>query len=207
MRSEPARSSRSTRSLLKAAQTGSADAVGQLLETCRTYLALIAEEELDRDLRRKIAPSDLVQETFVVAQHQFARFDGESRDALLAWLRGILLKKLQEARRRFRTSKRQIQREVPLEGMKSAARQVREHSSRAHSPSRHAAAKEEAERISRALSSLSPEHQQVIQLRNWKLLGFDEIGRRMDRSAGAARALWFRALEQLSKVLESRDEK
>ncbi len=207
MSSKPARSSRSTGDLLKAAQSGSANAVGQLLETCRTYLALIAEEELDRELRRKVAPSDLVQETFVIAQQQFARFNGESRAELLAWLRGILFKKLQEARRRFRAGKREIQREVPLEGMKTEARQLRKQSSQAHSPGRRLAAKDEAERISRALSSLSSDHQQVIQLRNWKLLEFDEIGRRMNRTTGAARALWVRALEQLSQVLESRDGK
>ncbi|HVU89040.1 MAG TPA: sigma-70 family RNA polymerase sigma factor [Pirellulales bacterium] len=207
MRSEPVRSSRSFRSLFKAAAGGSSEAVGQLLETCRTYLALIAAEELERDLRVKIAPSDLVQETFVVAQREFARFDGNERDALMAWLRGILLNKLQEARRRFRARKRQIQREVPLNGMKSTARQMRERASRAQSPSRHAAAREEADRISRALSGLSPDYQLVIQLRNWKLLSFVEIGRQMGRTTGAARALWVRALEQLSKALESRDGK
>jgi DNA-directed RNA polymerase specialized sigma24 family protein len=56
------------------------------------------------------------------------------------------------------------------------------------------------------MDGLSPDHKEVIRLRNWELLGFDDIGRRMDRSAGAARALWMRALEQLAWSLEQRDE-
>jgi DNA-directed RNA polymerase specialized sigma24 family protein len=35
-------------------------------------------------------------------------------------------------------------------------------------------------------------------------LKFDEIAARMGRSAGAARMLWARALEKLSRVLEGR---
>ncbi|MBI2826994.1 MAG: sigma-70 family RNA polymerase sigma factor [Planctomycetia bacterium] len=194
----------SSRALLQSAKAGSADAVGHLLETCRTYLVLIAKEELDRALRAKLGGSDLVQETFVIAQHDFARFHGQSPEDLRAWLRGILLNKLQEVRRKYKRGKRQVAREVPLDGMKSAARQVREHSTKANSPSRQAAATEEAERISLALSSLSVDYQRVIQLRNWKRLSFDEIGRQMSRSAGAARALWVRALEQLAKALEPR---
>jgi RNA polymerase sigma-70 factor, ECF subfamily len=205
MGSKPGKSSRSFRAILEGAKAGSADAVGQVLETCRTYLVLIAKEELDRDLRAKIGASDLVQETFVIAQRDFERFHGESPEDLLAWLRGILLNKLLEARRKYKSGKREITREVPLDGMKSAVRQVRERSAKANSPSRQAAATEEAERISLALSSLSVEYQQVIQLRNWKLLPFEEIGRQMSRSAGATRALWVRALEQLAKALEPRD--
>jgi RNA polymerase sigma-70 factor (ECF subfamily) len=207
MTSKPNQRHRSAQALLLIARAGSSDAVGEILESCRTYLMLIANEELDRDLRAKVAASDLVQETFVAAQGKIDQFSGETTDDLNAWLRGILNNKLQDARRRYRAGKRLITREEPIEDMNSQARALRERSSRHRSPSRHAAASEEAERIARALSSLSPEHQQVLQLRNWKLLDFDEIGRQMNRTKGAARALWVRALEQLSKALESRDAK
>ncbi len=210
MRPKPSQNGRSIKglraaALLKAALSGSTEAVGNVLETCRSYSVLIAQEELDRDLRAKIGASDLVQETFVAAQRNFARFEGRTPEDLLAWLRGILLNNLQDARRQYKADKRHVAREVPLEGMKSAGRQVRERAAKLASPNRQAAASEEAERMSLALSSLSPDHQQVIQLRNWKMLGFEEIGRQMDRSAGAAQALWVRALEQLAKALGPRD--
>ncbi|HEY2839489.1 MAG TPA: sigma-70 family RNA polymerase sigma factor [Pirellulales bacterium] len=198
--------SRSAEVFLKAARGGSAEAIGQVLETCRAYLALIAREELDRNLRAKVGGSDLVQETFVIAQREFARFHGESPEELLAWLRGILLNRMQETRRRYKAGKRRVTREASLDGAKSTARRAREQPAPSASPSRQVAASEEAERMSLALSSLSVDYQQVIQLRNWKFLSFEEIGRQMSRSAGAARALWVRALEQLAKSLEPSDE-
>lgn len=206
MRSNPSPGKRSAAELLRSAQAGSAEAIGQVLETCRTYLVLVAREEINRELQAKIGASDLVQETFVIAQRDFPRFRGDRPEDLLAWLRGILLNKVQEARRSFQTGKRHVAREVSLDGAKSSVRNAHERSAKTASPSRQAAASEEAEHISRALSSLSPEHQQVIQLRNWKLLSFEEIGQQMSRSSGAARALWVRALEQLAEALESKDE-
>ena len=60
--------------LIAAARGGSASALGQLLEGCRKYLLLVANESLDSDLRPKGGASDLVQETFVQAQRIFERF-------------------------------------------------------------------------------------------------------------------------------------
>ena len=69
---------------LPAAQAGSREALGQVLEACRAYLLLIAREELDPALQAKGGASDLVQQTFLEAQRDFARFQGDSR-SLLAW--------------------------------------------------------------------------------------------------------------------------
>ena len=53
---------------LAAARTGSSEALGQALQACRGYLLLLAERELDPDLRAKGGASDVVQETFLEAQ-------------------------------------------------------------------------------------------------------------------------------------------
>ena len=47
------------------------------------------------------------------------------------------------------------------------------------------------------LDSLPADYRQVIALRYWEDLEFHEIGKRMGRSAGAARKLWLRAVERL----------
>ena len=200
MSAEPCEQS-SSDSLLAAALAGSPDAVGQVLQTFRNYLLLIAQEELHRDLQARVGPSDLVQETFVAAQQEFAEFRGTSIKELQAWLRGILLNKVRTAHRFHGAERRDVQREIPLDAGASSARLAHEKPVKANTASRQMAASEEAERISLALSSLSGDYRLVIQLRNWELLPFDEIGRRMQRSAGAARALWVRALEQLADAL------
>ena len=202
MLAEPSDES-SSDAMLAAALDGSSDAVGWMLQTFRSYLMMIAHEELHRDLQARIGASDLVQETFVAAQQQFAEFRGTTTKELQAWLRGILLNKVRTAHRFHSAERRDVEREIPLDAGASSARLAHERpvKAKANTPSRQIAASEEAERISLALSSLSTEYQQVIRLRNWELLSFDEIGRRMQRSAGAARALWVRALERLADSL------
>src|SRR5215470_14425159 len=98
---------------LPAARTGSAEALGRLLEGCRGYLLLVAQRELAPDLQAKGGASDLVQETLLDALRDFPRFQGTSEAEVLAWLRRLLLNNLVSFTRRYRDAgKRQIGREV-----------------------------------------------------------------------------------------------
>src|SRR5438105_1940581 len=102
--------------LLDAARSGSREALGQLLESCRGYLLMVAKGELDRDLQAKEGASDLVQETFLEAQRDFVQFQGASEAELLAWLRRLLLNNVANFTRRYRTTgKRSVEREVVLD--------------------------------------------------------------------------------------------
>ena len=53
---------------LAAARAGSREALGRVLESCRGYLLLIAQQELDPALQARGGASDLVQQTFLEAQ-------------------------------------------------------------------------------------------------------------------------------------------
>src|SRR5262245_4961414 len=107
---------------LAAARSGSREALGQALEACRGYLHLLAERELDPDLRAKGSASDLVQETFLEAQKDFRQFHGNSEEELRAWLRQLLLNNLANFTRRYRTTaKRAVGREMRIEAGGSSA--------------------------------------------------------------------------------------
>src|SRR5215472_3181235 len=94
---------------LARARAGDREALGRALEVCRRYLLLIAERQLDDDLRAKGGASDLVQETFLEAQRDFARFEGTSPEELRAWLRQVLLHNVGAFTRRYRgTTKRAV---------------------------------------------------------------------------------------------------
>lgn len=191
--------------LIERAQEGDPDAMGIALESCRAYLTQVAAEELERAIRRKVNPSDLVQESFIVAQRNFAKFNGRSIDDLRAWLRGILNNKLHEARRRFLKSKRRlVSREIVLP-QSSSIFDLADKVDPTHSVGKQLSLLEDLEAITQAMSQLSPDYQKVVQWRNWELLSFEEIGSRLGRSPGAARALWLRALNQLSLVLDDTD--
>ena len=185
------------------ARNGSSASLGEVLEACRTYLLSVAAREVSPDLRAKISPSDLVQETCVEAHRHFARFCGTTQQELLAWLRSILHHRLKKAHRRFRlAAKRQLDREIPLDGLSSVIVPADRLSREINFPGRQLLADEDADNLARALAQLPAEYQQVIQLRNWELRSFGDIGLAMNRSAEAARSLWSRAVQHLAMYLD-----
>ena len=113
---EPRANGRDDNQQIAAARQGSVDALGELLESYRNYLLLIANAEVDGELRPKFGASDLVQETFVRAQQGFAAFAGTTEGELQAWLRQILLNHCRNLRQTYRdTQKRDVGRELVAE--------------------------------------------------------------------------------------------
>jgi RNA polymerase sigma-70 factor (ECF subfamily) len=188
---------------LAEARAGSGEALGQALEVCRRYLLLIAEHQLDPDLRAKGGASDLVQETFLEAMRDFAQFGGTSETELRAWLRRMLLNNLGHFMRRYRaTHKRAVGREVGLEGDGSADGVGAGLGASIPSPSAHAMAHEQAAALQQALARLPEDYRQIIALRYQEKRSFEEIGRLMNRSPDAARKLWARAMERFRQEWE-----
>src|SRR6187455_2420617 len=84
-------SQRAAQELLLAVRGGDEQQLGRLLQLYRNYLTILATTQLDARLRRRISPSDLVQEAMLGAYRDFAQFRGVSERALLGWLRQILI--------------------------------------------------------------------------------------------------------------------
>jgi RNA polymerase sigma-70 factor (ECF subfamily) len=188
---------------LAAARAGSTEALGWALEACRRYLLLVAQKQLDPDLQAKGSGSDLVQETFLEAQRDFAQFQGTTEAELLAWLRQVLLNNLGHFTRRFRaTGKREVGREVGLGGDGSAAGPEAALAGSDLSPSGLAMEREQAQALQQALSRLPEDYGRVLTLRFQEGRSFEEIGRLLGRSPDAARKLWARALERLRQEWE-----
>jgi RNA polymerase sigma-70 factor, ECF subfamily len=191
--------------LVAAARGGSREALGRVLDACRRYLLGVAEGELSPDLRSKGGASDLVQETFLEAQRDFARFEGSSPEELRAWLRQVLLHNVGAFARRYRaTGKREIAREVGFgaDGSFLGIQQVPAGSTL--SPSGVAIEQEQALALRRAVDRLPDEYRRVVVLRFEDGLSFEEIGQITDRTAEAARKVWSRAMERLRQEWEAR---
>jgi RNA polymerase sigma-70 factor, ECF subfamily len=188
---------------LEAARAGSSEALGQALETCRNYLLLVADRQLAPELHAKGGASDLVQETFLEAQRDFARFQGTSEEELLAWLRQMLLNNVANFTRRYRdTGKREVGREVAFQTGNSAQVAGLNLLASAPTPSSKAIEREQAEALQRALARLPDDYRQVIVYRYLEERSFEEIGGLLQRSADAARKLWSRAMERLRQEWE-----
>jgi RNA polymerase sigma-70 factor (ECF subfamily) len=188
---------------LAAARAGSSEAMGQALDACRKYLLLVAQRQLGSDLQAKGGASDLVQETFLEAQRDFARFHGDSEEELLAWLRRLLLNNAGTFSRRYRaTDKRAVRREIALEADGSSGSPGPSPAATGPSPSGQAIEREQTEALHRALQRLPADYSEVITLRYLDERSFEEIGQRMGRSADAVRKLWVRAMARLRQEWE-----
>jgi RNA polymerase sigma-70 factor (ECF subfamily) len=190
---------------IDAAKQGSREAIGEVLEACRLYLLLVANQHLAPQLRGKDGVSDLVQETFLEAHRDFGQFQGNSEEELLGWLRGILLHNVADLGRRYSdTEMRQIAREVALADFAPGALQEGLVAP-TETPSAQAIAREQDAEMQRALEQLPEQYRQVILLHHRERLTFEEVGRRLGRSAEAARKLWVRAVDKLQGSLETPD--
>jgi RNA polymerase sigma-70 factor (ECF subfamily) len=194
---------------LAQARTGSVDSLGRALEACRGYLLLIAQQELEPELQAKGGASDLVQETFLKAHRHFARFHGDTEAELLAWLRRLLLNNLIDFRRLYlQTAKRQAGKEISLQAGSgqaggSSCEGGNQLAAPEPTPSGIAMEDEQALALRKAMDRLPEDYRQVLLWRQQDELTFEEIGRRLDRSADAVRKLWARAVARLQKEWDS----
>jgi hypothetical protein len=77
-------------------------------ERFRSYLLLLAQMKIDRQLRGKLDASDVVQQTLLEAHQALESFHGHDTAAQAAWLRQIL------ARNKANAAHRQVARRAPV---------------------------------------------------------------------------------------------
>jgi RNA polymerase sigma-70 factor, ECF subfamily len=190
--------------LLGVARAGSGEALGQLLELYRGYLALLARLQIGRRLQGKVDAADLVQDTFLEAHRHFAEFRGTVEAELVCWLRQILAGLLANlVRRYYGTRRRDVRLERELADELDRSSRVLDQSLVApHStPSQWAACREQAVLVADALGRLPEDYREVIVLHHLEELTFPEVARRMGRTVDGVKNLWARALAQLRRKL------
>jgi RNA polymerase sigma-70 factor (ECF subfamily) len=189
--------------LFAAARKGSSSSLGRLLTLYSNYLKLLVSAQLDNRLRTRVSPSDVVQETFFEAHRDFAQFRGQTTAEFVAWLRKIVVHNiLRVVEQHLHTEKRDVRREVSLQEIGRRLEQSTVHlekllAEESDSPSRCAVQHERELQLADALSQLPADYRDVIVLRHIEGLPFETVATRMDRTAGAVRMLWLRALKRL----------
>ncbi len=192
------------RELLVAARNGAPDAIGRIFEAARGHLLQLAAQELPAELRAKIGPSDLVQETAVDMHRDFAQFKGTTAEECFAWLRGILRHNAIDAIRHYRESlKRNAGLEVAIDSMPRLDRRALAGAMR--SPDGSAIRREEAATLNHVMARLSADHRRVLELRYWSGMSFVDMAPLLGRSPDAVRKLWYRAVERLQEELAAAD--
>lgn len=186
-----------------AASEGPPDpALAHRLEAYRGYLTVLARTQIGRRLRGKVDPSDVVQETFLHAVRDYARFRGTSEQEMAGWLRRILAARLADLVRRYcGTQGRDVRLEQTLEVELDQSSQVLDRGLVAplSSPSERAVRHEQVAWVAQALAGLPEDYRAVLVLHHLEGCDFPEVARRMGRSVEAVKKLWARALARLRR--------
>jgi RNA polymerase sigma-70 factor (ECF subfamily) len=192
------------RYLIERARREEPGALDRLLETYRNYLRLLARTGLDASLQGKADPSDLVQDALLRASQNFGQFRGAGDAELAGWLRQILAHCLANFVRHFRTGGRRIGREQSLDQLLNRSSEAMEQilATNGNSPSSSAERRDLGVVLSDALAQLSEDQREVIVLFHLEGLPWEEVARRMERTIGAVRKLWARALKQLRPLID-----
>lgn len=178
----------------------------QWLLRYQAWLRVLARNEIDSRFAGKFDPSDAVQQTLFAAWQDWDKFRGSAEAQRLAWLRQILAHQLAHLARHYGgTQKRDVSRELSLDQTlcRSAQRLDAILPAGDPSPSGVAAANEQRLQLAEALERLPADYRQVILLRNIEDLPYEEVARRMQRSVGAVRMLWVRALAALQEAMRT----
>ncbi len=206
------RGGRSAARLIDRARQGSQSSLGQLLQHYRNYLVVLAATQIEKRLQPRVSPSDAVQETLLRAHKNFGQFRGTTEQELLAWLRQILVNNLAKfVEQHMLAARRDVRREISLERIGAALERSTIQLAALvpdseKSPSMAVEEREEAVVLADRLAQLPGDYRRVLVLRNLQGLSFDEVAAKMDRSVGAARMLWLRAIDRLRAVYRSTEQ-
>lgn len=179
---------------------GDAGAFEELLRRHEPALRARLTAGMSPRLRRRVSVDDLVQDTFLAAHGARAVFEDRGDGSFRAWLMAIADNRLQDAvRRHTSTAKRATSREVTRAARPETAYLVAVQ----RSPSSVVASDEQLDRVRAAMSELSDDYRNVLQLALEQGLSLREVADRMGRSREAAKKLYGRAVCRLRALVEA----
>jgi RNA polymerase sigma-70 factor (ECF subfamily) len=177
------------------------------LNRYRNYLRFLAKVQLGADLRAKVDPSDIVQQSLLLAHQAWGDFRGTSEAELAAWLRAILSRTIAHATRDWKAQKRDVERERTIEAAvdASSARLGQFLVAEQSSPSQAAMRREQEVLVAEAVESLSADQCEAIVLRYWQGMTLNGVAEAMNKSPAATAGLLHRGLKALRSRLQNLD--
>jgi len=187
------------------ARQGDPLAVSKLLAAHYPALRARVAARMDRNLRARLEPEDILQEVYLDVYRQIEHIRDGGPDALLNWLLTIADSKLIDAGRALRRHRRDVAREVHphiAQGTKSYLDLLDHVYADSITPSRIARREEGVGALMACLSRLSETHRQVIQWRYLEGLSVADVAGRLGKSEAAIVALTGRAVEALRRCMD-----
>jgi len=179
-----------------AARDGDSDAQGRLLQAFRPTLLRYAQKALETVGQGHDRPSDVVQDAFWKAWEEIEAFQGCTPEQLEAWLHTIVDRLVWNKARHSEAAKCDVRREVSAEGLTESVRHA------APAAAEVASRSEQRELLRKAMLRLPADVREVLRLKFYEDLPWEEVGRRTGRSAEAARQMHRRAVRKLTEWMQ-----
>ncbi|HVK11033.1 MAG TPA: sigma-70 family RNA polymerase sigma factor [Gemmataceae bacterium] len=192
--------SEDTRCLLDQVAAGDPGAVDRLLTRHRDDLRRFVDLRLDRAVRARVDPSDVVQEAQLDIARRLPEYVAGRPVPFHLWARQFAYQRVLNARRDQRAARRDVGREAAGPDQSSVAL-VRSILCPGPSPSEAAAARELADRAAAVVETLPEGDREILLLRHTEGLPFDEVAVLLGIDPAAARKRFGRALRRLGDAL------
>ncbi len=194
-----------TAALLERLRAADAEALGELFMLHRDRLWRMLFVRLDRRLTPRVAPDDVLQETFLDVARRIGEYLANPAVPFYVWLRFLAVQRMQMVHRAHLGARaRDVSQEValpqgggPLASSESMAGQL---VSQMTSPSQAAIRNELQERLRTALDAMDPLDREVLALRHFEELGNNEVAQVLGISKEAASKRHVRALKRLKEI-------
>jgi RNA polymerase sigma-70 factor (ECF subfamily) len=194
--------------LVERARAGDATAAGEALVRHQARLRRMVDARLDRRVRARVDPSDVLQDGLADAVGKLPGYLADPKLPLFLWLRLVVGERLTKVHREHLGAQaRNVAREVslyrgPMPAASSAA--LAAHLlGRETSPTQAAVRAERLLRLQEALNALDPLDQEVLSLRHFEELTHAEAARVLEIHEAAAAKRYLRALRRLKDILGS----
>jgi len=153
---------------------------------------------LGRALRAKEESRDLVQSVCREALSDFRRRTPDAPRGFREWLLHAAENKIRDRVKHWRREKRDVAREIELDATRDEDLRASLELAALATPSRHAASREDLERLELAFARLPQDYRAVIVLSRLEGLDHAQIAERLGRTPSATRTLLSRALARLA---------
>lgn len=194
-----------TAALLERLRASDDKALGELFMLHRERLWRMLYVRLDRRLASRVAPDDVLQETFLDVARRIGEYLADPAVPFYVWLRFLAVQRMQMIQRlHLGAQMRDVNLEValpqgdaPLATSESMAGQL---IGDLTSPSQAAIRHELQERLRTALDAMDPLDREVLALRHFEELGNNEVAQVLGITKEAASKRHVRALRRLKEV-------
>lgn len=181
-------------------------ALAELFEQSRRRLRRLVEMRMDRRIKARVDPSDVIQEAFAEAVKRFPSYQQDPRMSAYVWLRFLTMQQLLIAHRRhLATKSRSASAELPisldggpaLESESMADLMLGNEST----PSVKVARAEEHARLTAAIQQMEELDREVLILRHFEQLEHAQIAEILKISRDAVSSRHHRALKKLGEAI------